>query len=435
MNTKLPGMMPSEEILPSDGNDACEGGVPRKKYRGKMRILFLGEASSIYTQVWASHFGTICGHEVHLASLQPLRTPLPGVTFHPLGRRMARFGYLAAIPAVRSLERSLKPDLTVGYRVTSYGVLAAAAGLRPLVLAAQGQYIAYPPTSRPKRALARYAMRRADLVLAWGAHMARNMTKLDCEPGKIRTITYGIDTDHYRPDADRSRPGSPPRLLSTRAMRRDYNQEQILRALPEVTRAFPDVIWTAVGEGPERERLAVLAGELGVADNVELPGRVSGERLLGLLKACDVYLSAVATDGVSASLLEAMACGAWPVVTDNAANRLWIRPGLTGDLVTSGDAPAMGRCVVGALKESERVRAAGQENRALVEDRASLRRNMALIDEMLRALVARGASAVPSVPEALLVPPPAWGGRAKGTRTATGLTATARSTGERWPGT
>lgn len=379
-----------------------------------MRILFLAEAPSPYAREWAEHFASALGHEVHLASLQEAGAPPRGVTFHSLGRHFGRLAYAAAIPAVRRLGAALSPDLVIAYRVTSYGVLAAAAGLHPLVLAAQGQYIAYPPSSRLKRALARYAMGRADLVLAWGAHMARNMRKLDCEPGKIRTIAYGIDTDRYRPDADRSPPGHPPRLLSTRAMRRDYNQEQMLRALPEVVRAFPDVIWTAVGEGPERERLEALAGELGVADNVEFPGRVSGERLLGLLKVCDVYLSAVATDGVSASLLEAMACGAWPVVTDNEANRLWIRPGLTGDLVAGGDALAMGRCIVDALKGVERARAAQKENRALVEDRASLRRNMALIDEMLRALVARGASAVPPVPDALLVPPPARGGSAKG---------------------
>jgi hypothetical protein len=151
-----------------------------------MRILFLAEAPSPYVREWVEHLAVVFAHEVHLASLQPCGAPLTGVTFHPLGRRVGRLSYLLALPATRRLARRLEPDLTVAYRVTSYGVLAAAADLHPLSMAAQGQYIAYPPTSLPKRALARYALARADLVTSWGVHMTRNMVKLGCDPRKIR---------------------------------------------------------------------------------------------------------------------------------------------------------------------------------------------------------------------------------------------------------
>jgi glycosyltransferase involved in cell wall biosynthesis len=372
-----------------------------------MRILFLGEASSVYTRVWAEHFAEAFGHEVHLGSLQDPGSALRGVTFHPLGRRWSRIGYLAAIPSARALGRRLRPDLTVAYRVTSYGVLAATAGLHPLAMAAQGQYIAWPPTSRWKRSLARYALGRADLVTSWGPHMTRHMVGLGCDPARVRTLAYGIDLDHFQPDPDRPRPNRPPRLLSTRAMRRDYNLEQILRALPDVVRAFPDIVWSAVGEGPERERLRTLAEQLGVARNVDLPGRVSFTRLLALLRACDVYVSTVPTDGVSASLLEALACGAWPVVTDIEANRLWIRPGVTGDLVPLHDAAATARAIVGALSDPARARGAMEANVALVREKASLKDNMAVIDGLFHALVERGPSAVPPVPERLVVRPPA----------------------------
>ncbi len=372
-----------------------------------MRILFVAEAPSPYVREWAEHLAAVFAHDVHLASLQPCGAPLTGVTFHPLGDQVGRLSYLLALPATRRLARRLEPDLAVAYRVTSYGVLAAAAGLHPLSMAAQGQYIAYPPTSLLKRALARYALARADLVTSWGVHMTRNMVKLGCDPRKIRTIAYGIDTGRFRIDPDRPRPGRPPKLLTTRALRRDYNHEQILRALPEVAATFPDVVWTAVGEGPERERLSGMARRLGVGRNLVLPGRVPPDRLLALLRECDVYLSAVRTDGVSASLLEAMACGAWPVVTDNEANRLWIRPGETGDLVAPGDAAGTARAILGALREPARARAAREANRALVAERASLRENMAVIEGMLRALVSGGLAAVPPVPVHLAVPPAA----------------------------
>ena len=400
-----------------------------------MRILFLGEATSPYTRLWAEHCAVAFGHEVHLASLQRPASAPAGVTLHGLGPRLGRLGYLAAVPAARALAKRLRPDLVAAYRVTSYGVLAAAAGLHPLAVAAQGMTIAFPPTSRLKRALARHALARADLVTSWGAHMTRNMIGLGCDPAKIRTIAYGIDTERFSIDDDRSRPGESgpsrpshgerrpslrsgppgsgppgeglraPRLLSTRALRADYNLEPILRALPAVAGRFPEVIWTAVGEGPEKARLAALARALGVAKHVEFPGRVPLARLVELLRAADVYVSTVPTDGVSASLLEAMACGAWPVVTDNEANRLWIRPGRTGDLVPAHDAEAIGRAIAAALGDPARAARARQENRRLVCERASMRENMAVIDGMLRALVGGGIGAVPPVPAHLVVPP------------------------------
>jgi glycosyltransferase involved in cell wall biosynthesis len=287
-------------------------------------------------------------------------------------------------------------------------VLAAAAGLHPLAMAAQGQYIAFPPQSRMKRALARYALSRADLVTSWGAHMTRHMIALGCDPAKIRTITYGIDCDRFSPVSSRPRPNVPPRLLTTRAMRRDYNLESILRALREVVRKHPAVVWTAVGDGPERVRLAALAESLGVRDNVELPGRVPLSRLIELLQASDVYVSTVPTDGVSASLLEAMACGAWPVVTDNEANRLWIRPGATGDLVGAEDVSAIARAILEVFENSERTKAAREANATLVRERASLPCNMKVIHRMFQALAEEGPAAVPPVPEHLLVPPPEW---------------------------
>jgi glycosyltransferase involved in cell wall biosynthesis len=118
-----------------------------------------------------------------------------------------------------------------------------------------------------------------------------------------------------------------------------------------------------------------------------------------------VYVSTVPTDGVSASLLEAMACGAWPVVTDNEANRLWIHPGRTGDLVPARDPEAIGRAIIAALGDPARAERARAENRRLVCERASMRENMAVIDGMFRALVEGGIGAVPPVPAHLAVPP------------------------------
>jgi glycosyltransferase involved in cell wall biosynthesis len=63
--------------------------------------------------------------------------------------------------------------------------------------------------------------------------------------------------------------------------------------------------------------------------------------LPGFLRAADVYVSASSSDGTSSSLLEAMASGLYPVVSDITANRPWVEHGKNGLLFAVGDAASL----------------------------------------------------------------------------------------------
>ena len=63
---------------------------------------------------------------------------------------------------------------------------------------------------------------------------------------------------------------------------------------------------------------------------MELTGQLPLARVGELLREADVYVSAATSDGTSSSLLEAMASGAFPVVTSIRANRDWLEDGSTG---------------------------------------------------------------------------------------------------------
>jgi glycosyltransferase involved in cell wall biosynthesis len=69
-----------------------------------------------------------------------------------------------------------------------------------------------------------------------------------------------------------------------------------------------------VGDGPERGRLEELAGWLGIERNVSFLGRVSDDRVAGLLRASRTLMLPSEREGFGISVVEAQAAGSVPVV-------------------------------------------------------------------------------------------------------------------------
>jgi glycosyltransferase involved in cell wall biosynthesis len=109
------------------------------------------------------------------------------------------------------------------------------------------------------------------------------------------------------------------------------------------------------------------------------------------LGRADLYLSASLSDSTSVSLLEAMASGAVPVVTDIEGNREWVRDGEGARLFAPRDPGALTRAIEAALGDEPWKERARAHNRAVVERRADHARNMGEIERRFRALASGGS--------------------------------------------
>lgn len=92
--------------------------------------------------------------------------------------------------------------------------------------------------------------------------------------------------------------------------------DQVLLALPEVRKRFPDVRYVLGGRGPDRGRIEALIHELGVRENVILAGYVPEHELKEHYNLCDVFAMPSKGEGFGIVFLEAMACGK-PVIAGN----------------------------------------------------------------------------------------------------------------------
>ncbi|HEX9639351.1 MAG TPA: glycosyltransferase family 4 protein [Acidobacteriota bacterium] len=368
-----------------------------------MRLGFVSDGNSPYVQALARHFAHQRGWEVHLISLRPLQRGMEGVTTHDLGCR-SKLGYLLRIPRVRRLVARIRPDVLIGYRIQSYGFVAACSGFHPLVLMPQCETIAWPPESRLMQRFCRYAIRRADWINSLGAHMTGSLLRLGADPKRIDTYPAGVRSDCFfppeRPVGERERT-----LISTRALAPEYHQDLVIRAVDVLRRRHAmEVRYWIVGDGAERARLERLAHELELSSQVRFFGHQPPHQVGELLRQAAVYVALVSTDGVSASLLEAMACGAFPIVPDMPANRLWVDDGVSGSLLsTDGWVPdsvagfrqpadrgeQLADRIAAALADPELRRRAAGVNLELVRQQADWATNLGRMEASLRKLTAR----------------------------------------------
>jgi glycosyltransferase involved in cell wall biosynthesis len=356
-----------------------------------MRICFLADAGSVNTRNWVNAFAEDLGHDVHVVSVNRAGEMAPSVTLHHLGTdagtqdTLGKLGYLRSVRRIRQIVKDMEPDILVGYRVASYGYVGARTGFRPLVVVAQGEHIITPRHSLPKRIFAMTALREATLLHSWAPHVTDRLVELGAEPGRILTCHRGIDITRFSPTDEHERvPGS---VVVTRNLCRWYRIDIIVKALALARQEVGGITGTLAGDGEGEQELRELTGELELSDVVRFIGRVPHEELPVLLRRSSIYASAVRTDGVSASLLEAMATGCFPVVRDNAANRHWVEHGRNGFLVKGEDPAAYAEAIVAASRNDGLRSEAARLNRDVVVERADSARNMRTIERAYQALI------------------------------------------------
>ena len=162
----------------------------------------------------------------------------------------------------------------------------------------------------------------------------------------------------------------PTTIISNRNLLPIYNVSLLIRAIPIVLKEEPDAKFFIAGEGRERKRLEKEAADLNVSSSVQFLGAIPHENMAGLLAKTDIYISTSLHDGTSVSLLEAMACGTFPVVTDIRSNREWVSDGVNGFLVPTEGEAVLAKRIVETIRNKKMIAEVCGKNQKIIEQRA-----------------------------------------------------------------
>jgi glycosyltransferase involved in cell wall biosynthesis len=173
-------------------------------------------------------------------------------------------------------------------------------------------------------------------------------------------------------------------VISNRNLLSSYNVSLLIRAIPIVMKEEPETKFLIAGGGSEKENLRRELENLSLNASVQFLGQVPHKDMPKLLAQGDIYVSTSPYDGTSVSLLEALASGAFPVVTDIPANREWIVNGDNGFLFPEGNETILAKKIVEAIRNRTLLRNAFDKNRIIVNQKAHWRENARKITELYR---------------------------------------------------
>ena len=265
------------------------------------------------------------------------------------------------------------------------GVLAGAVLKRPLFVTIHGSDLRMAMASPLLlRKVFLYVCKKAEHLTCVSEVQKEELERLGIVNKKISTIPMGIDEAFLETGKNRKKELSkrPFTILSNRSLLPIYNVSLLIRAIPIVLKEEPKAEFLIAGIGSERENLEKQAKDLNVDSSVQFLGWVPHEKMPNVLGQADIYVSTSLYDGTSVSLLEAMASGAFPIVTEIPSNRAWISEGENGFLVPTDDEKYLARKIIESLQNPSLLEKSYQKNFLITKEKVSWPKMIKKIQEI-----------------------------------------------------
>jgi glycosyltransferase involved in cell wall biosynthesis len=190
--------------------------------------------------------------------------------------------------------------------------------------------------------------------------------------GRVSMIRNAIDFEPFHApdqrDSCRSEFGLTPELVligTSGRLEKVKRYDLLLQGFSAVHARFPQSRLMIVGNGSLRHELEKLANDLGIEHAVIWTGfRKDVPRLLA---AMDIYVMSSVNEGLSLSILEAMAAGKPVIITDVGGARELVEDGKTGILIAPGSASEIGAAITELLENPEKLSNFASAGKAYVE--------------------------------------------------------------------
>jgi glycosyltransferase involved in cell wall biosynthesis len=315
--------------------------------------------------LYARYLSADAGHDVTIYTLesadQAYELP-PSVPRRTLvsGRLNRGVGRIASLPiqAAELTARFRKDQIDVGLnflqRANAVNALSRRFGNRAKIVLSEQNFAqdVYPRdrlSGQVMRAIIRTTYPLADRVLAASLDVKVGLEELGLPPDLIEVAHNPVEVPPGR--------GQQPRTLGTRpAIITTVGRLVDLKDHPTLIRAFARVresheaTLQIVGAGPNKDRLAALAGELEVSEDVLLLGWHDDP--YSVLQESDIFVLSSTTEGFGIVLVEALACGLPAVSTDcKGGPREILEDGSSGLLVPVGDPEPMAAAILRLIED------------------------------------------------------------------------------------
>lgn len=302
----------------------------------------------------------------------------------------------------RRLIAEFRPDVVHGFEAYYNGPATAGAGPYPKVLSPWGRDIFFDGRSGGLAGwMVRRALRHVDRITCNDESIAPFLEeRYGIAARKIVPFSWGIDLDVFSgenaPGAESTRerfridPDAPV-ILSPRKWGHLWGSGRIAEALPEVLKASPRAVAVLMGPSPEDGESNAFKMQLENTCNRSqlrwLKPDQPPETMAALFAMADLFVSVPPADLLAQTVLEGMACGCFPVLSNLKAYSKHAVDGETALLVDHGDAQALASALTAALQNTSLRENASRLNREAMRRDEDASVNMKKMEEVYREAI------------------------------------------------
>ncbi len=210
------------------------------------------------------------------------------------------------------------------------------------------------------------------------------VNKVGISATRVTQVYNGVDTERFSPQLrqDNGKPYLPPDFCHKNStvigavgrMQPVKDHLTLIRAFIRLVGMIPDgrrkLRLVIIGDGPLRQTCQNELRAAGLAEIAWLPG--ARNDIPELLRTMDIFVLPSIAEGISNTVLEAMACGLPVVATAVGGNSELVDEGITGTLVPPADPKAMAHALLMYYQDSARAHTHGAAGRAKIEAHFSM---------------------------------------------------------------
>lgn len=245
----------------------------------------------------------------------------------------ASTGFLGKLLRLQKIINQCKPHFVNAHYISSHGFLVALAKIESkhkfkFIASAWGtDVLVFPWKNKVFLQVMKFILSKADWITSDSEYMSDVIKKI--KHIEVLTFTFGLDSlPEYKPAKQ-----DENLFFSNRGLSPNYNIDWVLNVFSIIYQKEPKSRLIVSNDGEEKDKLIKQSKKLGIEKAVAFIGFAKEKEQADIYARACGYFSLPSSDSTSVSLLEALAYGCIPILSDIPANREWVTDGVNGLLI------------------------------------------------------------------------------------------------------
>lgn len=332
--------------------------IKKQSFEKEKTICFLAPANNYHTQKWCKWFYEH-GYLVHVISftngyVENVTTHVINNNINTVSNDFLKLKYLTLAKKVKNTVLEIKPDIISVHFASSYGTVAALAGIKKYTLSVWGSDIfTFPKKSIFHKLLICYSLKKASQILATSSVLAKETSKYTNK--NIKVTPFGVDTLLFHPN-----PGCKTKervIIGTiKALSPHYGIDYLIKATAIIVKEYPQIPIELhiAGCGEKETEYKNLAKHLNINQKIKWLGFISQKEVAEEWTKMDIAVIYSANESFGVSAIEAQACGVPLIISDAPGLLESTKPGESSVVVPYGDEHKLAKAIVNLYNDEKK---------------------------------------------------------------------------------